>query len=281
MSRKSFWNWLGLPSYADIQALQEASQRQESTLASLINISAEANASLVAIQADLLASVEQLNSTNRSILEAVERRICETIQAGIDCSRNLISGQVTELAHEIFSMVKAELGTSTEQISQSNQAVVLSVEKRICDTVQTWTEKPNQLLASHIQTVTEHAIATAQAELTTALEQAGEKNREAIGAAEQKICLTMHICSEDSQRILSEQADQVAESIAALNALCETAYGLDRDTQKRIEHIITEGRTQNELLRMLLANTLINDVSQEFPEKDAYAGPNQSHAFRL
>lgn len=272
MSRKSFWNWLGLPSYADIQALQEASQRQEIALTSLMSINAETKMSLATIQADLLASVEQMDSTNRNMLDAAEKSICETIQAGINHSHDLLSGQVTELAHETLLTLKSELGTSAEQINQSNKAVAADVEKRICDAVQAWAEKSHQLLASHIQAVTEQSIAVAKAELAATMEQTSKKNQEAMDSAEYKISSAIRMCTEDSQRILSKQADKLAKNIDTLAALCETTYSLDNDTQERVGHIITECRTQNELLRMLLANTLIDDIAQKFPKGNVSAG---------
>lgn len=267
MSRKSFWNFLGLPSFADIQELQESARRQEEALASLASVNAAAARALAAIQDELSASVEQVNDTNRSMLEAMKKGVCETIQAGIDSSRDLVSGQMSDLTREALEAVRYELRTSAEQINCAGQEVSAASEKRICDIVQACAEKSEQLFVSHVQSVTECSLAAAKAELTASLEKASGEGQEAVGAAQQKICATIHTCTESSQRILSEQADRAAESIAALSTLCDTTYDLDRDTQKRIEQIIAECRTQNELLRLLLANTLIDDVSQAIPQR--------------
>jgi len=177
MSRKSFWNWLGLPSFADVQDLQMSARRQEEVLASLASINAEANKTLVAIQEDLSDAVNRINGANQNMLEAAKTNVCETIQAGIDLSRKLISEQMAGLAQEALSTIRTESDASVQQTRRENQEAVAGAEKRILDMIQTYMEKSKQLFTSHTQLLTEQALATAKAELTAALEQADEKIR--------------------------------------------------------------------------------------------------------
>lgn len=268
MSRKSFWNWLGLPSFSDIQDLQASARRQEEALSSLGHINAEANKVLASIQGDLSASVEQVNRANQSMLEVVQKNVCGTIQAGIDGSRVLVSNQMSELMREALSTIKSELNASAEQINLADQGAIAAAEKTICDLVQIYAEKSEKNLTDHAQTLTDYALTTAKTELAAAMEQAHGEGQKTVDAAEQGICTAISTYTESSRQILSEQVDKIIEGIAALSAFCNTAYNLDKDTQERIEHITTECRAQSELLRILLANTLIDNVSQKISPKD-------------
>lgn len=272
MSKASFWNWIGLPSFSDIQYLQVSARRQEEAISSLANISAEVNKSLAAVQDNLSVSVEQVNRANQSMLEIMEKNICDTIQASIDSSRALISKQMSELIREALSAIKSELNASAEQVSLANQEAVAATEKRICDIVQICVEKSEQNFTNHVQTLTNQALSASKIELATVMEQACGEGRKAMDAAEQEVRAAINAYAESSQRILVEQIDKVIDNIAALSAFCDTAYTLDKDTQERVAHIATECRAQNELLRILLANTLIDNVSQKSSSKVGLQG---------
>lgn len=100
-----------------------------------------------------------------------------------------------------------------------------------------------------------------QSELTASVDQIGTANHEVIESSTREVCNILLRYNDEIRKLVIERTAKLYEGIETLEVIGKEICSLDRDTQEKIEKTLTECRNQNELLRILIANTLIEDAS--------------------
>lgn len=78
---------------------------------------------------------------------------------------------------------------------------------------------------------------------------------------------------ENVSQMILKQSEALSASFEPLKTFLQDFRRMDKDAQNKLKQILTECGNQNELLRLLIANSLINDVSQILDE-DKYISAN-------
>lgn len=83
-----------------------------------------------------------------------------------------------------------------------------------------------------------------------------------INGKSDKLAEVVHTYYNGISQALSKQSEALAANLHALEELQQNIRTIDKDTKKASKQILTECKDQNELLRLLIANSLIDDVSK-------------------
>ncbi len=113
---------------------------------------------------------------------------------------------------------------------------------------------------------TKESLVGVRSELMASAERMEASNQKAIESSTEAIGNTLLRYSDGICKLLIERTTKLSDSIDVLETLEREISCLDRASQEKIEQTIAECRSQNELLRMLIANTLVEDISKVMNE---------------
>lgn len=87
-----------------------------------------------------------------------------------------------------------------------------------------------------------------------------------IGERSGKLTEAVHTYYKGVSQMILKQSEAVSASLEPLKMLQQDFQRMDRDTQEALKQVLTECECQNELLRLLIANSLIDDISTTLDE---------------
>lgn len=67
---------------------------------------------------------------------------------------------------------------------------------------------------------------------------------------------------EGISQMLLKQSEAVSANLHALETFQQNSHVMDKGTQRTLAQVLTECKDQNEMLRLLIANSLVNDISE-------------------
>ena len=88
------------------------------------------------------------------------------------------------------------------------------------------------------------------------------EDAENISEKSDKISEAVRTYHENLSRMLLDQLEALSTNLESLKAFQKNFRRMDAYMQRKLKEILEECGTQNELLRLLIANSLIDDVSQ-------------------
>lgn len=87
------------------------------------------------------------------------------------------------------------------------------------------------------------------------------QNAENISEKSDKLDEAVHTYYEGISQVLLNQSEALSANLHAMETLQQNIHTMDKGTQRTLAQILTECKDQNELLRLLIANSLVNDIS--------------------
>lgn len=88
------------------------------------------------------------------------------------------------------------------------------------------------------------------------------ENIQDINEKSDKLTEAVHIYYEGVSQMILKQSEAISTSLEPLKMLLQNFQKMDKDTRRMLKRVLTECENQNELLRLLIANSLIDDVSK-------------------
>lgn len=248
MAGKNFWNWIGLPSLADITAIKDSCLNQEQQLA----VIAKSN--------------EELLNQIRSISTFLSEQFVETEK------------QLTALDHTLTSIIKKL--TQTEEQSSQNCATLSNVLSQLRLSIESLsTEEKAQFseLTSQTRELTSGIKDIIQAQEQVSQHSAKQSNdlselKASVGlmGAEEKTQFSQLVAQD--KELLSKFKDlmQAQEQISKYGTilsdkLSKLKIALDSigtEEKAQLSQLVFNSENQNELLRLLVTNSLMDELAE-------------------
>lgn len=88
------------------------------------------------------------------------------------------------------------------------------------------------------------------------------ENTQDIGEKSDKLAKAVNMYYEGISQMILKQSEAISTSLEPLKILQQNFQRMDKDTRRVLKRVLTECENQNELLRLVIANSLIDDVSK-------------------
>ena len=98
------------------------------------------------------------------------------------------------------------------------------------------------------------------------------ENTQDISEKSDKLTEAARMYYDGISRMVLKQAEVFSAGLESLETFQKNFRKMDKDTQRTLEQVLTECRNQDELLRLLVANSLVGDVSKLLDEDEQIAG---------
>ena len=232
----SFWNWIGLPSAADIQGLKEASLEQMEVLSTLTAVSAD----IQELKASSVRQMEVLSTLTAVNTDIQELKASSVRQMEVLSTLTAVNADIQELK-----------GLSVRQME------VLSTLTAVSADIQ-------ELKASSLKQVEALPTLTAlNKDVIQLLERAND-----ISEKSDKISDVVQTYHAELSHMIMKQSETLSNSLNSLNTLRQDSQRMDKNSQRMMKELLAECEAQNQLLRLLIANSLIDDISQITDESE-------------
>lgn len=243
MSKKSFWNRIGLPCLDDIQELKDASRKQEEALSSLIALNRDTIELLKRTENSLSVAVEGSSNNNQKAITAAVETICEAMLKYYEGSSQLLMKQSGNLSASLESLDTLHTGVKELQQTSAKQEEISAAIVNL----------KNDLMCLLRET---------KSELSASIDKTSVECKETVDFAAAKARDIMQKLSDSEIQLLTDQECKLAENIETINAFRGEFQRASKEDREEFGQLLAECKSQEELLRILTANSLLNDASK-------------------
>lgn len=243
MKGTSFWNRIGLPCLADIQNLQVAACSQAEALSSISSLNHEVIRLLKEAKSDVSSSINSANSSQHEAVKIAVEKIVEAMQKYHEITSQLLVRQADILAAN--SGILTDLRTSAEEfhtVAQKQEDAVALIIQLDQDIIR--------------------LLEDAKVAIANSISQEGFQSRKAVETGVEKLESVIFDGKSDILKQLTQQMGRTTELMKELAAFHSETDHRDKMEHEQIQRLVKESTMQDELLRILLANSMIEDVSQ-------------------
>lgn len=280
MKGTSFWNRIGLPCVTDIQKLQAAACSQAEALSSLISLNNEVIRMLGEAKSEVSSSINSANSSQHEAVKIAVEKIVDAMQKYHGTTSQMLVQQADKLAAN--SGILTALQTDAEELHIAAQkqkdaaASIIQLDKDIIKLLEdakaaiaNSISEEGMAVRTTLDAKEAHLCLSMETERNLALQelglrinQEGTESRKAVETGVEKLESVISDGKSDILQQLTQQMGRTTELMKVLTAFrSETSYR-DETEHEQIQQLFKESTMQSELLRILVANSMIEDVSQ-------------------
>ena len=243
MKGTSFWNRIGLPSFADIQKLQTTACSQTEALSSISSLNHEAIRLLGEVKSGVSSSINSANSSQHKAVKDAVKKIVEAMQKYHEITSQLLVQQTDTLA--------ANSGSLTALQTDAKEFHIVA-------------QKQEDAAASIIQLDQDiiRLLEDAKMAIANSIRLEGSKSRKAVETGVEKLESVISEKKNDILKQLAQHMGRTTELMKELTTFHTETNHRDKIEYEQIQQLVKESTMQNELLRILVANSMIEDMSQ-------------------